>query len=515
MKNVPDLVIGIDASTTACKVILWDRDGMPVSQGRAAIALNRPRPSWHEQSALEWWQALCAAAHTALAGVDENCLAALCIAHQRETFVPVDEQGEPLRPAIVWMDERARHLLADLEDSLGREVFLRQTGKPFSGNLLPGKLAWLAQYEPQVFKRVYKYLDVHAFLVQRLTGLYFTSTGSADPLGLLNMLAGTWAENVLSAVDVRLDQLPTALPPGTILGQVTPQAAAQTGLPAGLPVIAGIGDGQAGGLGANAVQAGVSYLNLGTAVVSGTVTRQYHTRRSFRTMYAGLPGQYSLETVILGGTYTLEWFTEQFGALFPSAPGKLHEHLNDAAAAVSPGAAGLMLVPYWNTVLNPYWDAGASGMMIGWRGLHTPAHIYRAILEGIAFEQRLATQGVEAALGLPIESYLAFGGGAHSALWLQIIADITGKRVHLAHAPEATALGAGILAAQAAGWYPDLAVAAQAMTRRLPVVYEPQPKQHAFYTQLFEDVYRSLFPAVQPYLSRLTELSERQAENEP
>jgi xylulokinase len=237
------------------------------------------------------------------------------------------------------------------------------------------------------------------------------------------------------------------------------------------------------------------------------VTRQYQTSHAFRTHYAGLPETYSLETVILGGTYTIRWFVEQFGGPFSLPDRAAEEVLEGLAREVPPGAEGLMLVPYWNTVLNPYWDAGASGIVVGWRGRHSPAHLYRAILEGIAYEQRLATEGVEQAVGGPIQRYIAFGGGARSPLWCQVIADITGKPVHLAHAPEATALGAGILAAAAAGLYPDIAQAAQAMTHRLPQVFLPDPQRSRVYDRFFE-VYTHLFPALQPHLDRLTELSE-------
>jgi xylulokinase len=353
-------------------------------------------------------------------------------------------------------------------------------------------------------------LDVHAFLVQRLTGEYRTSRASADPMGLFDMHAGTWAQEILQPLGLSMEQMPQVFLPGTELGQVTSQAAQATGLPAGLRVIAGLGDGQAGGLGANVTQPGEAYLNLGTAVVSGTFSNAYITERAYRTHYGGIPGSYSLETVILGGTYTNRWFAQQFAPQFAQPGNVAEEALDELAREISPGAMGLLLVPYWNSVLNPYWDANASGIVVGWRGMHQPAHLYRAILEGIAFEQRLATEGVESSTGQTVERYIAFGGGARSVLWRQIMADVTGKRVYLAHAPEATALGAGILAAVAAGFYPSAAQAAQAMTRLLPGCSEPEAKNQAVYDRLYQEVYRHLYPALQPLLERLTQLSEAQ-----
>jgi xylulokinase len=265
-------------------------------------------------------------------------------------------------------------------------------------------------------------------------------------------------------------------------------------------------------LGAGILKPGDAYLNLGTAVVSGTFSPRYLVDPAFRTHYGGLPGSYSLETVLLGGTYTITWFVENFARLSPAeaASGKSPEEIYEAAAQrIPPGSQGLTLVPYWNSALNPYWDATASGIVVGWRGIHQPAHLYRAILEGIAFEQRLHTTGVEQALRQPVERYIAVGGGARSRLWLQIISSVTGKPVQRADAPEASALGAGILAAVGSGLYPTIPEAAQAMTRSTGEPEEPDEALHRFYSRIYEEVYRHLYPALRGHLARLADLNEK------
>jgi len=332
--------------------------------------------------------------------------------------------------------------------------------------------------------------------------------GSADPMGLFDMPSGAWSEEVLAAVGLSSQHMPQAFSPGSLLGAVSAAAEVACGLPASLPIFAGTGDGQAGGLGAGLSHPGESYLNLGTAVVSGSLSPAYLTSPAFRTHYAAIPGAFALETVILGGTYTNRWFAENFASHLAQPGRATEEVLDDLAGKVPPGALGLLLVPYWNTALNPYWDAGASGVVVGWRGVHQPAHMYRAILEGMAFEQRLATEGVEQATGQRVERYVAFGGGARSALWCQIMADVTARSVVLAHAPEATALGAGILAAASAGFYTDVIQAAQAMTRLQPERYQPDPRRAAYYDRLYTQAYRHLFPALQPLLDRLTYLAD-------
>ena len=294
--------------------------------------------------------------------------------------------------------------------------------------------------------------------------------------------------------------------------QVTLAAAQATGLPAGLPVVAGAGDGQCAGLGANAIVPGRAYLNLGTAVASGVISAGYRCDRAFRTLIAPIPGHYYAEHILRGGVFTIAWFVEKFAAdlrgLSATAhqPQRAEEVLEAAAAQLPPGAGGLMLVPYWNNVMNPYWDPSATGIVIGWTGSHGRAHFYRAILEGIAYEQRLVGDAMMAALGAPFTEYVVMGGGSHSDLWRQIIADVTGVPVVRSTSAEATCLGAGILAATAAGWYADVSVAAAAMTG-VAGRCAPQPATQAIYDRLYREVYQGLFPVVQPAVDRLTALT--------
>ena len=506
MKDLSPLVLGLDSSTTACKAIVWDCRGTSIAKGYSSLDLLAPQPVWHEQPAESWWESMTYAIRQAVSQVDNRRLKALCIAHQRETFVPLDEHDQPLINGILWMDERARELLPFLEQTLGGDKFHRLTGKKLSVNLTIAKIAWLKAHKADVFAQTHKYVDVQAFLVHRLTGSYRTGWGSADPTGLFDIQNNCWAESLLAQIGIRLNQLPEVYPPGTIIGSLIPAAAEACGLPVGLPVVAGIGDGQASGLGVNITSAGDAYLSMGTSVISGTFSDQYIFDPAFRTMTGGIPGSYLLETVQLGGGYIVAWFMEKIAGQSGQDVANLQNFYDQAASAVPPGSAGLVVVPYWNSVLGPYWDPFASGIIVGWRGFHRLPHLYRAILEGVAFEQYLGTLGVEKALGKPVKRYIAMGGGAQSDLWCQIIADITDKPVYRATTTEAAALGAGILAATAVGCYVNAREAAQEMTHIFPQPIEPDAVDHAFYNRLFEEVYRPLFPALQLYLDRLASI---------
>jgi sugar (pentulose or hexulose) kinase len=504
------LILGLDCSTSSCKAILWDAAGRPVASGVSPLSMETPSPGWHEQPAEAIWTAAAQAIRQAAAQVEPGCIRALCIANQRETFVPVDEHSRPLTNAILWMDERAREFLPALEQDLAPLDFHATTGKRLSVNLSVAKIAWLKEHRPQVFASAARYLDVQAWLVHQLTGLFHTAWGSADPTGLFDLRTNSWSSAILEQVGIRPEQLPEPFPPGAILGTVTSRAAETCSLPVGLPVVAGTGDGQSGSLGVDITRPGLASLSLGTSLISGTYSDSPITDDAFRTMTGGLPGSYILETVLLGGTYTLAWFLEKIAAQPGMGRTQLRDHYEQAAGEIPPGSQGLVVLPYWNSVLGPYWDPAASGAIIGWRGFHRREHLYRAILEGLAMEQRLYSEGVEKALGRPLESYIATGGGARSDLWCRIIADGTGKPVRRASTTEAAALGAGILAAAAAGLHPDVPTAAAAMTRLQPAPFEPDPSRHAFYTRLFEQVYRPLFPALQPCLDRLAEHSGAQ-----
>ena len=510
------LVIGVDSSTTACKAIAWDRTGQAVAQGRASYPLLQPRPGWYEQDAETWWDGACTALRELLDQINGAWVDALCITHQRESFVPVGGQGRPLRNSILWLDERSRAQVALMEQAIGRDRFHQITGKPLTTNPSLTKIAWPMQHEPEIVTQTAKFLDVHGFLVHRLTGELRTSLACADPMGTLDMQTHTWAGDLIRRLPLqpglRIDQFPDLVPPGTLIGRVNDTAAAATGLRAGLPVVAGAGDGQCAGLGANATGGDRASLNMGTAVVSGAISADYLTGRAFRTLYAPIAGTYFLEGVIQSGVFTVSWFVEKFASDLreladqPNSPLSPEQMLEAAAATVPPGSLGLVMVPYWNHAMTPYWDPAATGITIGWTGAHGREHVYRAILEGVAFEQRLVGDAMMAAVGHPFSEYVVMGGGSRSQLWCQIVADVTSVPVVRSATAEATCLGAGILAATAAGWYPDAVSAADGMTGT-GERFAPDRGAQAIYDRLYSEVYQPLFPTLQPLIHRLTQLT--------
>lgn len=502
-----DVVLGIDLSTTACKAIAWNRSGRAVAQGRAPLSLDRPAPNAYEQHPNDWWQAVRHALAEVLAQVPAERVAALAVANQRETVAVTDRDDAPLRPAILWLDERRKAEVAPLAARVGAERLHALTGKPVDWAPAIYSLAWIARNEPALFARIAHVYDPHAWIVRRLTRAFATSWASADPLGAFDIARRQWAEAVCAALPIPLgtDRFPAAGAPGTVLGTVTAQAAAATGLRAGTPVVAGGGDGQAAGLGIGASREGIAYLNLGTAVVSGISDPQPRIGSAFRTLCAVGADGFVLETSLRSGTLLVDWTIRRMFGLDP-ADATLRRRLETEAAAVPPGSRGLLLLPYWNGVMNPYWDLDARGCLLGLSPDHGQPEIYRAVLEGIALEQAFATGQVTAATGRAVGRFIVIGGGSASDLWCQIIADITGRPVQRAGTAEASSLGAGIAAAVGCGWYRDFATAADAMTGASGRRFDPDPQRGARNAELL-DLYADLYPRLRDLYPRLARLA--------
>jgi len=470
--------------------------------GRSPIPLASPGPGLYEQNPEDWWSAAASALGELRQQVSPERVAALAMANQRETFVPLSADGDPVRPAIIWLDQRCREEVAWLTGKTGADNLHRITGKPPDTAPVAYRIAWMLRAEPQLFRRSAMFADVHGYLVWRLTGAFQTSWASADPLGLFDMEAKKWSPAVLQALDLRPDQLPRLAAPCTVLGTVSAEAAARTGLAAGTPVVAGGGDGQAAGLGVNALASWRAYLNLGTAVVSGTYSNEYRTGTAWRTMGDCSGEGYYYETSLRAGTFLIEWFVRQV-CQAPEADKSIYQRLEAEAARIPLGSCGLLALPYWGAVMTPYWDPQARGCFVGLTGSHGLGHMYRALLEGIALEQALVSGMIEEQTGVAIREFVAIGGGAASDLWCQIMADASGKTIRRPATVEASSLGAGMCAAVGAGWFGSAADAAEAMAGS--IVRETEPDQER--VELYRDrmgIYREIYPRLRDVFGKLS-----------
>ncbi len=516
------LVIGVDVSTTAAKAVAFDGRGLPIAEGRATFALSNPGPDAWEQRAEDWLTATVAALRqlSQLLGASAADVRALAIANQRETFVLTDSAGRSLAPATVWMDARCRPEVDAVirESGDGARAIHEKSGKPACVTPSLYKLrAFFERLHPELANvEGARVLDVHAFLLFHLTGQLVTSTASADPLGLLDLARADWDGALLDLARVRPDMLPRLVLPGTLVGTLRPNFSRQVGLPPGTLVVAGAGDGQAAALGAGVLDEGDAYLNLGTAVVSGVPSQSCRIDRAFRTMCSATGSGFLLETDLKGGTFTLDWLADRLLGSGELTGGldrmvKLAD-LEVRAAGLPPLADGLLALPYWNGAMSPYWDDDATGALVGLRGDHGPEHLYRAICEGIALEERLVLERVEQA-SCPIQRIVVVGGGARRPFFAKLCATVLGRPLTHARAHETTALGAAMLAAPSAGIAPDVESAGRAMSGYEQVV-EPGPERE-LYDRAYREVYAGLYPALAGAMGALARLRVAAAAHVP
>lgn len=487
------IVLAVDCSTTAVKCIAWTLEGVALSTGRAVLDLSIPAPGRGEQDPRQWWSGMQEAVRGALTGIDVGRVASIAVTHQRESFVCLDREGEPIRPAMLWLDARA----GEQVDRFGSAEVHDTTGKPPNTTVSFYKLLWLAEHEPEVLARTEHVVEVHGYLVNRMSGEWVTSTASMDPTGLVDLNTGDYDDVLLKQIGLDRSHFSKLYAPGEVLGHLLPEAARLLGLVPGLPIVAGAGDGQCAGLGAGVAAPGRAFLNIGTGLISGTFSEHYQPSSAYRAMLGAIPGSFAYETLVGAGTYMISWFVDTFTRPAEVFLGGVERVLGEEAALVPRGSEGLYVVPYWNGALTPYWEHEARGMMIGFRGCHSRAHIFRAILEGLAFEMRLSQEQVDLTTETVVDAFVAMGGGSRSPLWCQIFADVLQRPVVVSSEQETTCLGAGMLAAFGAGLFTSIRDAASAMSAT-DVRYDPDPAAAETYEPLYQR-YISIYPAMRSF----------------
>ena len=477
-----EFIVGIDSSTQSTKAIAWSRDGIAIAEGRSTLPMSQPEEGRFEQEPEHWWEASVDALRKLGRNVDMSDAKAVAVSNQRETIGFLDRDGGSIRPAMVWLDERARTTAAQYSQSFGANDLHRISGKPVDLTPAVYRLHWLSLHEPDTLKAVAQFVDVHGYLAGWLTGRNTASWTSADPMGTFDISAFEWSTEILGSLGLTPSQFAPAVAPGTKIGHVTEKAAVETGLPAGLPVIAAGGDGQCAGLGVDAMQSGRAYLNLGTALVIGAWGQLPTPSHEWRTMCSPTGEGYFYEGVLRAGTFLVDWFVKNF--VDPEPDASTFEILERQATAIPVGSSGVLVSPYLSGSMNPHWSMDASASIFGLRPSHGQGHIYRAILESLTGEVARTVLAMQK-LGVKIEQIVAVGGGTNSALWRSMIADATGLPLRVSESPEASSLGAAITAAKGIGWYPDFASAAEAMST-MGDSFEPVQQDCAAWRALLE-----------------------------
>ena len=506
-------LIGVDVGSTSLRLGVYQADGELVSEARREYEIDHPRHGYAECNAEDWWTALGETARQALKGVDPSRVSGMAITHQRQTFVCVDREMHPLRPAVMWYDTRCGEQARWATENLGADYVYRRTGSP-PGRRGIYKVMWIKEHEPEIYSRIHKVLFIQDYLVHRLTGELVTAPGICAASGCLDIADRyRWAEDIITKCG--LDPaiwVKDILPGGSVAGMVTDTAASATGLPVGMPVCLAAGDQSCGNLGVGGAFPGRLGINGGTSCALEMVTERFPCDEQKRFFVDISPtGAYIVENGITsGGSALMNWYRANFGLEEEEKARRENRDVweiiyDDLASQAPVGAGGLMLLPYLRGANGPYWDPKARGMLFGLRTDHGKEHLVRAIIEGLAFESRQIAEGMEAATGIRAEEIRMYGGSAKSGTWNQIFADVTGLPVITTTHGEAPMLGAAICAGKGIGVFAGIREAADAMIR-VKRVYEPYRERCLCYEQLYQDVYRKLYQTNKDLLDRLAEL---------
>jgi xylulokinase len=491
--------IGIDSSTTATKALLMDDQGAVVAIGRSEYDFETPRPLWSEQSPHLWWDATVIAIRDAIAqaGIDGDAVAGIGLTGQMHGLVLLDNDGEVLRPAILWNDQRTQAECDEIRERVGPEELIAITGNDALTGFTAPKILWVRNNEADVFARVSHVLLPKDYVRFRLTDTYAVDRAGGSGTILFDLAARDWSSDVLRALGIPAEWLPPTFEGPEVTGLVTDQAAALTGLRPGTPVMAGGGDQAANGVGVGAIAPGVVAMSVGTSGVVFAAADHPIIEPAGRlhAFCHAVPGMWHLMGVMLSAAGSYKWFKEAF------APDLTYDELNDAAAEVPAGSEGLVFLPYLTGERTPHPDPLARGAFIGLTVRHGLGHMARAVMEGVAFGLRDSVELMAAEMELG--EVRVSGGGASSDLWLRIIADVIGLPVRVVGTAESAAHGAAILAAVGAESFDSVAEACEAAVE-LGEITEPGADA-GIYTDVY-GVYRDLYPVLREPFHRLAGL---------
>ncbi len=493
-------ILAHDLGTTGNKATLFDAaGGVPVATDFEAYETAYPQPNWAEQDPADWQRAVfrCTRRLLAQSSVSPGAIAVVSFSGHMQGALVVDEEGVPLRPAIIWADQRATPQADFIRRACGAETLYRLTGHRVSAAYTAAKVLWIKDNQPDLYRRVHKVLQPKDYAAFLLTGVFATDYSDASGTQVFDLTNRRWADDVLDALGLASNLFPDAHPSSTVIGGVTDEAATATGLLAGTPVVIGGGDGACATVGAGSVHEGDAYTYVGSSAwVALTTHRPIFDPQQRTFTFAHLdPTLYfpigTMQTA--GGAYG--WLEHLFRGEDTSGEDSLYRTMDAEAATVPAGAGGILFLPYLLGERCPHWNPLARAAFVGLAMPHGRAELSRAVLEGVAFNLRLVLDALRAQ-GVQVEAMRLIGGGAQSALWRQILADVYDLPILLPTlTAEATALGAAIAGGVGVGIFPDFSVA----SRLIPAEEAERPnpahsQRYAVLYTLFQQTYTVLEP---------------------
>ena len=491
------MIISHDLGTTGDKATLVDREGRVVHAVTVAYDTDFGSGGKAEQDPHDWWAAVCRATRQLLAAAPAGAaeqVEGVSFSGQMMGAVLLDDAGEPVRPAVIWADTRSTAQAQRLVDRVGMEAGYRTTGHRLNATYSLSKVMWVRDQEPAAFAATRHVVLAKDYVVLKLTGVLATDPSDASSTNAFDQATGCWSEQLMEAADLPVSLWPEVVPSTTVVGTVTAEAAGQTGLRAGTPVVMGGGDGPMAALGAGVVEptsGAYAYLGSSSWVSLASESPLHDPQMRTMTFNHVVPGRFVPTATMQAGGASLQWVLDVL------APGEdsRYTRLLEAAAGVQASEDGLYFLPHLLGERSPYWNPRARAVFAGLARHHGPEHLTRAVVEGVAMN--LFT-GLLAFVenGAEIDAVDAIGGAANSPHLLDVFADVWGVPVRRRDlVDEATALGAAVVGGVGVGMFEDFSVAARMSARTDEHV--PDPEAHIRYLdahRTFVDAYRRLEP---------------------
>ena len=497
--------LGIDLGTSSAKALLLREDGVVAGTCSGEYPILIPSVGWAEQDPSSWWLAVTSAVRRVLAetGIATRDIAGVGLSGQMHGMVPLDESREVVRPAIIWPDQRAMEYVDHVYEVFGKDVFGRITLNPLSPGFQLATLLWMRDHEPPNYRRLAKVILPKDFIRFRLTGTLGTEISDASSTLLFDTTARRWSTKIIETLRLDESHFPVLSESLDVVGGVTAAAAEETGLAAGTPVIAGGSDQPMQAIGNGLTAPGRLSLTTGTGGQLFSVVEQpvFNPDLSTHTFCNVLPGTWYVMAATLSAGLSLSWFSENV------AHGERFDALSAEAAVIPPGSEGAFFLPYLAGERTPHLDPDARALFFGLTLKHTRAHMTRAIMEGVAYSYRDCLAVLEK-LGIRADRMIASGGGARSALWLQIQADVLGRELHTSSVREQASYGAALAAGVGVGAFSDIPAACAELLPGEGQVIHPDPARRRFYEKCYP-IYRDLYLSVRPFGRRITRLDPR------
>lgn len=498
------LLLGLDISTTGAKALLLDEAGQVVSSATTPLTLSTPRPLWSEQAPEDWWAGISQSIRKALseAELPGSEIAAIGLTGQMHGLVLLDGKGEVLRPAILWNDQRTGKQCDDIRARLGKDRLIQITGNDALTGFTAPKILWIQQNEPEIWAQTHHILLPKDFIRYKLTGEFAVDKAGGAGTILFDLKTRNWSEEVTTTLEIPPELLPATFEGPEITGRVSQEAGSETGLAVGTPVVGGGGDQAAQAVGVGAVQPGIIALTLGTSGVVFAATEEplIEPEGRLHAFCHAVPDQWHFMGVMLSAAGSLQWYRDTF---FPKMD--FDELVADVGSAPL-GCEGLLFLPYLTGERTPHPDPLARGAFVGLTIRHSREHITRSVLEGVSYGIKDSFELIQASGLGAIDQVRISGGGARSATWRQIMADVLGSELVTVNTTEGAAFGAALLAGVGAGLYGSVHEACQAtiqVTGRTVPDEGATADYQGFYTR-----YQALYPALAPEFKAMATLVE-------